>query len=145
MNIVDALESLERPVATIEPTAALSIVIATFVRDNVSSIVVVNDQCKPLGVITHRSVIRSITDCGPVATTFLATDLMQYPTLTCGPDETLEHAIEFMIAWRARHLVVLIDGTILGTLSIGDMVKVRIRIAEPEAGIQRELQEVGRT
>ncbi len=43
--------------------------------------------------------------------------------ITASPDDRVEQAMGWMTEHRIRHLPVLVDGRLFGTISIGDIVK----------------------
>ena len=57
---------------------------------------------------------------------------------TATPDETVAHAMARMTAGRYRHLPVVEGGRLVGMVSIGDLVKHRVREMELETGVLRD-------
>jgi CBS domain-containing protein len=57
---------------------------------------------------------------------------------TCGPDETVARAMAMMTRFRYRHLPVVDRGRLVGIISIGDLVKHRVREMELETGVLRD-------
>jgi CBS domain-containing protein len=54
-------------------------------------------------------------------------------------DETVAHAMARMTRGRYRHLPVLDRGKLVGIVSIGDLVKHRVREMELETGVLRDV------
>jgi CBS domain-containing protein len=65
-------------------------------------------------------------------------DVMTSYVETCEPDETVAHAMARMTAGRYRHLPVLVNGRLVGMVSIGDLDKHRVREMELETGVLRD-------
>ena len=63
---------------------------------------------------------------------------MTAPVVTATPDSSVAAAMATMTNRRIRHLPVVSDGTLLGLVSIGDLVKQRIEEAEHEASALKE-------
>jgi CBS domain-containing protein len=59
-------------------------------------------------------------------------ELMSTEVVTCGPDETLTHLMTVMTDERIRHVPVVDDGRLVGIVSIGDVVKMRLHELETD-------------
>jgi len=57
---------------------------------------------------------------------------------TCDADDTVDEAMWRMTAQRQRHLLVTESGTLVGVISVGDLVKSRLEQLEMEAGVLRD-------
>ena len=60
------------------------------------------------------------------------------PAPTCDADDTIEHVMHRMTEQRQRHFLVLDEGKLVGVLSVGDLLKDRLRKLETEAGVLRD-------
>jgi CBS domain-containing protein len=67
------------------------------------------------------------------------TDVMTAKVRSCTSDETVARAMSQMTAGRYRHLPVVDGGTLVGMVSIGDLVKHRVREMELETGVLRDV------
>ena len=67
----------------------------------------------------------------------LVRDLM-IDAVTCTEQDDLKRIMTVMTQRRARHIPVLRDGRIVGIISIGDVVKHRLKDLELEAGVMRD-------
>jgi CBS domain-containing protein len=47
--------------------------------------------------------------------------------VTCGPDDRVDDLAALMTDKRVRHVPVLVDGRLAGIVSIGDVVKSRMK------------------
>jgi CBS domain-containing protein len=57
---------------------------------------------------------------------------------TCREADTIDHLMAQMTAHRFRHMPVVERGRLIGLVSIGDVVRMRIAEAEMEAAAMRE-------
>jgi CBS domain-containing protein len=64
--------------------------------------------------------------------------------ITCTRDKTADELLAIMTASRIRHLPVVEDGKLLGIVSIGDVVKLKLDEAATEVGQLREYVMAGR-
>ena len=96
------------------------------------------DDDKVVGIISERDIVRHLAGSAegfrarPVAT------LMTRSPQTCRKSDTLDQAMNTMTRGRFRHLPVIEGGELVGIISIGDVVKLKIELAEQEAGVLRE-------
>ena len=67
-----------------------------------------------------------------------ARDIMTAKVLTVSPTDSVGSALGMMTERRIRHLPVVDGQTLVGIVSIGDLVKRRIDDAEHEAGLLKE-------
>jgi CBS domain-containing protein len=58
---------------------------------------------------------------------------MTAPVIGCGPEELITEAMSTMTARRFRHMPVIDGNMLAGIVSIGDLVKHRLRELEDEA------------
>ena len=63
---------------------------------------------------------------------------MTTKVITCRPEDTIHDVMQKMTSGRFRHLPVVDQGRLVGIVSIGDVVKVRIEEVEREAEQIRE-------
>lgn len=85
------------------------------------------------GVLSERDIIRGLATEGADILSQPASTLMTKEVITCSPDIDLLSALELMTNNRIRHLPVTQGETLLGVVSIGDLVKGRIQESELEA------------
>jgi CBS domain-containing protein len=64
--------------------------------------------------------------------------LMSVEVVTCTPQDGLEKLMQAMTDGRFRHLPVVEDGTLAGIISIGDVVKHRLKELEDESNMLQD-------
>jgi CBS domain-containing protein len=77
---------------------------------------------KVIGIFTERDVLNRIVAKGRNPTTTLVKDVMTSPVACCQPTTKLAECRSVMTEKRIRHLPVVTDGTLVGMISIGDIV-----------------------
>jgi CBS domain-containing protein len=91
-----------------------------------------------VGIFSERDVIYSLAKLGAAALDGKVGDVMTSPALTVDPASPVIAALSLMTRRRIRHLPVVENGTAIGFVSIGDLVKYRIDRIEAEAAAMRD-------
>jgi CBS domain-containing protein len=85
------------------------------------------------GIFSERDVLYRLADEGALCLERAVGEVMTAPPITVTPETTCDEARALMTRRRVRHLPVIDRGEMVGFISIGDIVKNRIDIAEAEA------------
>ena len=139
MLISDVLVQKGPRVETVYPHVRLDQIPRIFDERNISSVIVADLTGKPLGVVTDRLLIQMLARHGRAALQLTAVECMAAPVPTCAPDESIQEALTMMTEQRVRHLLVISDHKMVGVVSIGDLVKYRLRDSDLETRVLREL------
>jgi CBS domain-containing protein len=85
------------------------------------------------GVVSERDVVRRLhTDGDTVLDTELV-DLMTSDVVSCGVDDDIDTIAATMTERRIRHMPVLRGDSLVGVVSIGDVVKSRMEQLQSES------------
>ena len=76
-----------------------------------------------VGIFTERDVLRRIVGEGRDPRTTAIRDVMTANLITIGPDATVEQTMAIFTEKRCRHLPVLENGALVGSISIGDITR----------------------
>jgi IMP dehydrogenase len=110
-------------VLRIEAEASVFEAVRRMVEANVGSLLVLEDG-KVAGIVTERDYLRRVTLEDRDERTTPVREIMTSELMYVGPDASVEECMAVMTERRIRHLPVLADEqTILGVVSIGDLVK----------------------
>jgi CBS domain-containing protein len=90
------------------------------------------------GVLSERDIVRALVDSGTAVLEAPVKTIMTTQLHTCQPSDTVQMAMAQMTTRRIRHLPVLENGQLVGMVSIGDLVKIRIEDSEREAAALKE-------
>ncbi len=119
-------------VATINSTATISELLNVLAEYNIGAVPVVDDD-GIIGMASERDVVRAINDRGPSVLDHPVSELMSVRISVCAPSATVDELMSVMTQRRVRHVpVVDEDDTLLGIVSIGDVVKARLEELEEE-------------
>jgi CBS domain-containing protein len=138
MNIAQILKSKGRAVATAPPDATLSEIIAKLAQKKIGAVVIVGDNGEVVGILSERDIIRQLGEHGAAALKDPASKSMTSSVISCQETSTLEEMMELMTQGRFRHVPVIEDGSLVGIVSIGDIVKHHVAEVEMEVTAMRE-------
>jgi CBS domain-containing protein len=82
--------------------------------------------------------VREIARAGPQVLKEPVASCMTKSVVSCRESDTIEKLMSEMTAHRFRHMPVVERGRLVGLVSIGDVVKMRIAEAEMEAAAMRD-------
>jgi CBS domain-containing protein len=137
MIVSQLLRDKGTSVLTIAPEATAVEAARVMNERRVGALVVRRGQGKLEGIISERDIVIALAEHGPAATERPVRSLMTPAErlITCSPTDTVDRIMAVMTDRRVRHLPVLEGGRLAGIVSIGDVVKARIRetLAEVEA------------
>lgn len=133
MHVNEILARKGSDVATIGPDETIGAAADILAERGFGALVVSTGDGSINGIISERDLVRGLAQFGERLRDQKVSSLMTTPVKTCvGSDKTGE-LMERMTSHRIRHLPVEQDGKLVGMISIGDVVKVRVSELEEEA------------
>ena len=138
MTVKAILSRKGRDVSTITPTASLSEAVRLLAQRRIGAVVVTGPDNRVAGILSERDIVRAISDRGPAALEENVAAVMTRKVSTCAESETVAVLMEKMTAGKFRHLPVVEQGRLVGIISIGDVVKLRVEEIESETEALRE-------
>jgi CBS domain-containing protein len=103
-------------------------------QKGVGALVILDSRRSPVGVVSERDIIRAIARRGPGCLDERVDEVMSTRVLTADPLETVDEGLARMTESRVRHLPVVDENQkLVGIVSIGDLVKMRIMAVEAQA------------
>ncbi len=130
-TIRDILDRKGVNVLTTTSEASVLDAIGAMSRANVGAIVI-QDGDQPNGIFTERDYLRKIALEGRSSSDTPVSQVMSSPLITVAPDESIHVAMETMTERRCRHLVVVEEESMVGIVSLGDLVKHLLQEKEAE-------------
>ncbi|MCE0765360.1 CBS domain-containing protein [Pseudonocardia kujensis] len=131
MRIADVLRSKGHAVATIEPGATVTALLARLAEGNYGALPVVEDG-RLVGMVSERDVVRKLHEQGAALLEVAVSEIMTTVVATCTPEDSASDLAVVMTNRRVRHLPVVVEDELRGIVSIGDLVKARIDSLERE-------------
>lgn len=102
-------EVMARPLVTIEPRSTVAQAAAILTERRVSSLVMLDSQDRPLGILTERDVVRAVAGSRSEALSAAVTTISSSPVATVDENDYVYVAIGRLDRLGFRHLVV-VDG-----------------------------------
>lgn len=133
MTLEQILKTKGHDVTTIKADVTLRGAAQLLDERKIGSVVATQDDGELLGVLSERDITRQVARHGAPALEMLVSDAMTRDVITAELSDTLDQGLARMTDRRIRHLPVCRDGTLVGLVSIGDLVKWKIRETEAEA------------
>ena len=138
MNAATILNQKGRAITTARPTVTLMEVANKLAAKRIGAIVIVGAGGEVTGIISERDIIRALSMQGPACLTMPVSQSMTKKVVTCKETDTLHELMTMMTERRFRHLPVVTDGSLVGIVSIGDVVKNYVVEMQTEAIAIRE-------
>ena len=131
-------------VATVLPGITVREVLAGLAEHGVGALVVTADGERIDGIVSERDVARALHHHGTPVLNEPVTAVMTAEVATCAPDAEVDSLMAIMTERRIRHVPVVVDGRLVGIVSIGDVVKHRLHELEHENSALVEYIQSGR-
>lgn len=107
---------------TISPEATVFEALTLLAEKDIGSLVVVEDD-HVVGIFSERDYSRKVILQGKSSRKTLIKEIMTPDVICVRPDQSVSKCMALMTNKRIRHLPVLVDGKLVGVISIGDVVK----------------------
>jgi CBS domain-containing protein len=137
MSIQNILDSKGATVITVRSTETIKGAADRMRLHTIAALVVKSDDAVT-GLISDRDIIDAISRYGGAALSMSVSDFATHAKITVSPDDSLKRAMSLMTNHRVRHLLVMTEGRLVGIVSIGDVVKVRLETLETETNVLRD-------
>ena len=125
-------------VVTINTGRTLKDAVDLMCSEKVGSVLVLDEQKIPAGIVTERDVLRMVCKDPVGMARIPVCDCMTTDLLVGTLEDDIHALMATMTERRFRHLPVVKDGRVLGIVSMGDLVKARLREASTEAHYLRD-------
>ena len=132
MYVRDVLSRKGSAVVTVPPDLTVAGLLAVLAEHNIGAVLVTDGAMGVRGVVSERDVVRALAARGPGVLPAPVHEIMTTDLTVAGPGDTLDRLMAQMTERRVRHIPVLADGTLVGIVSIGDVVKTRMDELESE-------------
>lgn len=118
-------------VIAIVPDSSVFDAIKIMAEKSIGSLVVIENN-KLCGIITERDYARKVIVKGRSSHDTDVSEIMSTGLITTSSDQTVNQCMKLMSANRIRHLPVVDDNTVVGVISIRDLVQAIIADQQEE-------------
>ena len=122
MKISNILATKGMAVYTIRPSQTVHDAVVSMAHHNVGALVAVDDEGRPVGILSERDIVRALVG-GEDVLTKTVDQVMTKNVISALPQDDIQSVMQTMTDKRFRHLPVVEQGELSGIVSIGDVIK----------------------
>jgi CBS domain-containing protein len=138
MNVQSILEAKGSDVMSIAPTATLQAAVHRLAEHRIGALLVLGPDHRVVGILSERDVVRALSERGAGVLHEPLSMVMTRTVVTCARSDTIGDIMERMTTGKFRHVPVVEQEHLVGVVSIGDVVKQRLREMEDESSALRD-------
>ena len=140
MLVAKLLSTKTDEVRTIKPWSTIGEAVRLLAGPpRVGALVVTSEGGRVQGIVGEREIVRGLGDHAGALLTLSAENVMSKQFPVCAPEDSLDKIMRLMTVSRFRHIPVLRDRRLVGLVSIGDVVRARLKDSELEAAVLRDI------
>ena len=133
-RVCDLLHDKGRNIWSLAPDATVYEAIDQMAQKGVGALLVMEGE-RLVGIVSERDYARKVILKGKASREIQVREIMSHPVICVSPETTVEQTMALMTDKHVRHLPVVVAETVVGVISIGDVV--RSVIEEQEFYIQQ--------
>lgn len=119
------LDGKSPEVHAVAPDAAVIDAIRLMAEKSIGAVLVM-DGPRLAGILSERDYARKVVLRERASRDTTVAEIMTAKVVTVAPGEQVEHCLQLVTDYRIRHLPVVENGSVIGVISIGDLVKAVI-------------------
>ena len=137
MTVRAILDTKGHEILSVEPEAKLSAAVKMLGERKIGAVLVMS-QGRLEGILSERDIVRVLAERGARVLDEPVSAVMTHKVVSCRQSDTVAGIMEMMTLGKFRHLPVIEEGMVVGLISIGDVVKWRVREFENEQEALRD-------
>jgi CBS domain-containing protein len=137
MTVRAILDTKGHQILSVEPDAKLSVAVKILAERKIGAVLVMS-KGRMEGILSERDIVRVLGDRGAGVLDEPVSSVMTHKVISCRETDTVAAIMEMMTLGKFRHLPVVEGDKVVGLISIGDIVKWRVREYEMEQEALRD-------
>jgi CBS domain-containing protein len=137
MTVRAILDTKGHQIQSVEPDVKLAAAIKVLGERKIGAVLVMSSG-RVEGILSERDIVRVLGERGAGVLDEPVSAVMTRKVIGCKQTDTVGAIMEMMTLGKFRHLPVVEDGSVVGLISIGDVVKWRVREYEAEQEALRD-------
>jgi CBS domain-containing protein len=137
MTVRAILDSKGHHIESVEPDVRLSAAIKILTERKIGAVLVLSNG-RIDGILSERDIVRVLGERGARVLDEPVSAVMTRKVVSCRQADTVAAIMEMMTLGKFRHLPVVEEGMVVGLISIGDIVKWRVKEFETEQEALRD-------
>ena len=126
-RLYEILEEKGGEVLKVDAESSVFEAVQLMVEKNVGSLLV-TERGDITGIVTERDYLRRVTLEGRTDRETPVRKIMSSPLIVASPETTVDECMALMTDRRIRHVPVVEEGSVVGVVSIGDLVKFKSKL-----------------
>lgn len=127
MTVEQILDDKGRHVWAVAPRDSVLSAIRLFAAHNLGAVLVCEGG-RILGILSERDCVRRVMLHERAARDTLVSSAMTTPVMFVRPSDSVERCMALMTEHRVRHFPVVEHGHLIGIVSVGDVVKMKLDV-----------------
>lgn len=128
MKVADVLKEKGSRIVTVRLNETVEMAVRLMSRESIGALavkdVVRTEGNTCVGMFSERDVVHALAELGTAAMQMSVERMMSKRLISCSPEEELGSVIEKMDTHGIRHLPVLENHTLIGVISVRDVLRV---------------------
>ena len=125
------LDRKGRHIISVKPDDSVLDAIQLMAEKGIGSVVVMQDE-ELLGIMSERDYARKVIIKGKASESTPVSEIMTPDVITTSSSQTVNECMSMMTEKKIRHLPVIEDNSVIGMISIGDLVEAIISDQQEE-------------
>ena len=131
MTVRAILDTKGHQILSVEPGAKLSAAVKILGERRIGAVLVMSSG-RIEGILSERDIVRVLSERGATVLDEPVSGVMTRKVVSCRQSDTVSAIMEMMTLGKFRHLPVVDGDRVVGLISIGDVVKWRVKEFENE-------------
>ena len=124
MNVANLLTTKGRAVVTMRVAQSVRDAVHLLAKHSLGAVVVVDEEDRPIGIVTERHIVRRLADDERVLTRAVG-EIMARDPVTAIPQDELTAVLRVMTERRIRHVPIIDRNELVGIVSLGDVLRAQ--------------------